>query len=42
LDNLLITPHCAWAARETRQRLIDEVFENVQAFRQGERRNRVD
>ena len=42
LDNLLITPHCAWAARETRQRLMDEVFENVQAFRRGERRNRVD
>ena len=42
LDNLLITPHCAWAARETRQRLMDEVFENIQAFRRGERRNRVD
>jgi len=42
LDNLLITPHCAWAARETRQRLMDEVFDNIQAFRRGERRNRVD
>ncbi len=42
LDNLLITPHCAWAARETRQRLMDEVFENIQAFRRGGRRNRVD
>ena len=42
LDNLLITPHCAWAARETRQRLMDEVLENIQAFRRGERRNRVD
>lgn len=42
LDNLLITPHCAWAARETRERLMDEVFENIQAFRRGERRNRVD
>ena len=42
LDNLLITPHCAWAAREARQRLMDEVFENIQAFRRGERRNRVD
>ena len=35
LDNLLITPHCAWAARETRQRLMDEVFENVDAFRRA-------
>ncbi len=42
LDSLWITPHCAWAARETRQRLMDEVFENIQAFRRGERRNRVD
>ncbi len=42
LDNLLITPHCAWAAREARQRLLDEVFENIQAFRRGEGRNRVD
>ena len=42
LDNLLITPHCAWAARETRQRLMDEVFDNIQAFRRGEPRNRVD
>ena len=42
LENLLITPHCAWAAREARQRLMDEVFENIQAFRRGERRNRVD
>jgi len=42
LDNLLITPHCAWAARETRQRLLAEVFENIQAFQGGERRNRVD
>lgn len=42
LDNLLITPHCAWAARETRQRLMDEVFDNIDAFRRGERRNRVD
>lgn len=42
LDNLLVTPHCAWAAREARQRLMDEVFENVRAFRRGRRRNRVD
>ena len=42
LDNLLITPHCAWAAREARQRLLAEVFENIQAFQRGERRNRVD
>lgn len=29
LDNLLVTPHCAWTAREARQRLMDEVVENI-------------
>lgn len=42
LDRLLATPHTAWAARESRQRAIDEVAENVRAFLSGGRRNRVD
>lgn len=41
LPNLLVTPHCAWTARETRQRLIDEVAENIRAFALGRERNRV-
>jgi glycerate dehydrogenase len=41
LDNLLITPHCAWTAREARQRLIEEVAENISAFVREEDRNRV-
>ena len=41
LKNLLITPHCAWATREARQRLIAEVAENIAVFARGERRNRV-
>jgi glycerate dehydrogenase len=41
LNNLLITPHCAWTARETRQRLIEEVAKNISAFMRGEDRNRV-
>ncbi len=41
MPNLLVTPHCAWSARETRQRLIDEVAENIQAFDRGETRNCV-
>jgi glycerate dehydrogenase len=41
LDNLIVTPHTAWSAREARQRLIDEVSENVAAFLQGRERNRV-
>lgn len=32
LPNLLITPHCAWAARETRQRLLDTVASHIRAF----------
>ena len=35
LDNCLITPHIAWAAREARQRLMNTVVENVRAFLQG-------
>ncbi len=38
---LIVTPHVAWAARESRQRLIDGVAANVRAFLQGEERNRV-
>ena len=41
IPNLIVTPHIAWAARESRQRCIDEMAANVQAFRRGERRNRV-
>jgi glycerate dehydrogenase len=31
----LITPHIAWAARASRQRLMDAVAENVRAFLKG-------
>jgi glycerate dehydrogenase len=42
LPNLIVTPHIAWAARESRQRALDEVVANVRAWQAGERRNRVD
>ena len=42
LDNLFITPHTAWSACEARQRLLDGVVANIQAFRAGDRLNRVD
>ena len=35
LDNCLITPHIAWAAKEARQRLMNTVVKNVRAFLQG-------
>ena len=41
LPNLMVTPHIAWASREARQRLIDEIAANITAFHKGERRNRI-
>jgi glycerate dehydrogenase len=41
LDNLVVTPHTAWSAREARQRLLDEVAANIAAFFAGEPRNIV-
>ena len=35
LENCLITPHQAWASRESRQRLLDATIENVRAFIDG-------
>jgi glycerate dehydrogenase len=42
IPSLIVTPHTAWAARESRQRCLDELAANVVAFLRGERRNRVD
>ena len=41
IPNLIVTPHIAWAAREARQRAIDEMAANARAFLTGETRNRV-
>ena len=41
IPNLLVTPHIAWAAREARQRCIDEMAANIRDFRAGGRRGRV-
>lgn len=41
IPNLLVTPHVAWAAREARQRCIDEIAANIQDFCNGGRRGRV-
>ncbi|MBM4195643.1 MAG: D-2-hydroxyacid dehydrogenase [Gammaproteobacteria bacterium] len=42
LRNLIVTPHMAWAARESRQRALDEMALNVRDFLAGGQRNRVD
>ena len=39
--NCYITPHIAWAPRETRNRLLGIVVENLQAFLKGEKLNVV-
>lgn len=41
IPNLIVTPHIAWATREARRRVVDEMAANIEAFRRGERRNRV-
>lgn len=33
--NLIITPHVAWASRESRQRLLDQIADNIHHFYQG-------
>ena len=42
IPNLILTPHIAWAAREARQRCLDELALNVESFLAGGRRDRVD
>jgi glycerate dehydrogenase len=41
IPNLIVTPHVAWAARESRQRCLDELALNVESFLAGGSRNRV-
>ena len=40
--NVCLTPHMAWGGYETRVRLLHEIAKNIEAFYQGQRRNRVD
>jgi glycerate dehydrogenase len=41
LPNLIVTPHMAWAARESRQRCLDELAANIEDWRRGGMRGRV-
>ncbi|KXX65201.1 2-hydroxyacid dehydrogenase [Marichromatium gracile] len=41
IPNLIVTPHIAWASREARQRMVDEIAANISAFLAGTSRNRV-
>ncbi len=41
LENLIVTPHIAWAGINARQALIDEIAANIRAFLAGAPRNVV-
>ena len=40
-ENLMLTPHVAWASVEARTRLLNEVVKNIESFYKGEMRNRI-
>ena len=40
-DNLVLTPHIAWASNVSRQNAVNELAENVRSFIEGNDRNRV-
>lgn len=42
IPNLIVTPHVAWASRAARQRLLDQVADNIAGFRAGTARNVVE
>lgn len=41
LDNLIVTPHIAWAAREARQRAVDAIARCIESFVAGGNYGRV-
>jgi len=41
IPNLIVTPHIAWASRESRQRVIDIVGANIRAYLDGKPQNIV-
>jgi len=41
IPNLIVTPHIAWASRQARQRLLDDVAKTIEVFHQGRIRNHV-
>lgn len=41
IPHLIVTPHIAWASRESRQRLVEDIAENILAWQGGEARNVV-
>jgi len=42
LENVCLTPHMAWGSVEARRRCVMTMAENIRAFFEGRRLNRVD
>lgn len=41
IPNLIVTPHMAWASREARQRIVNQMVKNILSYQSGELNNRV-
>ena len=41
VETCIITPHVAWAPKETRQRLVQVLADNIAAYAKGEKHNIV-
>ena len=41
VPNLILTPHTAWASRQSRQRLVDQIADNIRSFLNAKVLNRV-
>ena len=42
MDNVILTPHSAWASYEARTRCVEIISNNIASYNKGERLNRVD
>lgn len=42
LDNVCLTPHMAWGSVESREKCMKEIFLNIESFKRGETRCRID
>ena len=40
-DNVILTPHIAWASQEAMQTLSDQLIDNIEAFQAGQAINLV-
>ena len=40
-EKTIITPHIAWATKESRQCLMEIVYENIKSFLEGNIKNQV-